>query len=426
LKDIFMKYFYKISAILILILIVSVQSVSGQGFDATSMGMGGAYSAVARGINTVGWNPANLALPRDSWFELNIIGLNLNVANSSMTIENYERYFTDAGHHGEWSEQDIDEILALVPEDGLDANVDLYANAMGIAVDKYAVTVQFVGLARGLIPKAPFELMLRGNTIDSYTFDDLDADGYSSLKISVSGSHPIKIKRYFDVFAVGASLHYYSGIGYYDVTEAEGGLFTGLEYIHADILVSGRTAEGGSGFGLDVGASGIINKKLSVSMAFYNLLGSINWDKGTKQYITTFLVDSSEFKNDFTIDPVDTSYTYDIDAFSTRLPVVLHMGVAYELKKYLTLALDLEQAFSKGMGYSDQAKISIGAEYRPTPIVPIRAGFTFGGKWGFAMGLGIGFHMKALQFDFAYTIHRALLPGFSKGMSFGMGIKIAI
>ena len=131
-----------------LIILLISQTVSGQGFDATSMGMGGAYSAVARGVNSVAWNPANLALPRDSWFELNIIGLNLNVANSSMTIENYKRYFTDAGHNGEWSEQDIDEILALVPEDGLNANVDLYANAMGVAVDKYAVTVQFVGLAQ--------------------------------------------------------------------------------------------------------------------------------------------------------------------------------------------------------------------------------------------------------------------------------------
>ena len=238
-----MKKCIKFASILFLVLMFSVQSVSGQGFDPISMGMGGAYSAVARGVNSVGWNPANLALPRDGWLEINIIGLNMNVSNSSMTIENYERYFTDAGHNGKWSEQDIDEILALVPESGLDLSADFFANALGVAFGNYAVTAQFIGKAYGLIPKAPFELFLRGNTKDSYTFSDLDGDAYSAVKISGSVSYPIKIKRYFDKFAVGANLNYYSGIGYSDVTEATGGLLTSLEYIHSDILVTGRPKE---------------------------------------------------------------------------------------------------------------------------------------------------------------------------------------
>ncbi len=425
-KEKYMNRLIKLSIVLLFISLFYCQPVSGQGFDPISMGMGGAYGAVARGINAVGWNPANLALPRTSWLEINIIGVNLNVANSSLTIDNYERYFTESGHNGEWSDEEIEEILALVPDEGLDANVDLYGNALGVAFGNYAVTVQVVGLAHGIIPKAPLELILRGNTKESYSFDEVDANGFSSLKITLSGAYPIKIKRYFDTFAVGANLSYYSGFGYADVTEASGGLYTGLEYIHSDILISGRLAESGTGLGLDVGAAGVINKKLTVSMSFNNLLGSINWSKGTQQYFTSFLLDSTEYKDDFTIEPVDTSYTDDIDAFSTRLPVVLHMGAAYEINKNITVALDLEQAFSQSMGYSDQAKLSVGAEYRPTPIVPLRAGFSFGGKWGWAMGLGVGFHMKALQFDFAYTMHRALLPAVSKGMSFGLGIKIAI
>ena len=329
-----MKKIIKFAPIIFLVLVFSVQSVSGQGFDPISMGMGGAYSAVARGINSVGWNPANLALPRDGWLEINIIGLNLNVANSSMTIENYERYFTDAGHNGEWNEQDIDEILALIPESGLDLSADFFANALGVAFGNYAISVQFIGQAFGLIPKAPLELMLRGNTKDSYNFSDLNGDGYSAVKISGSVSYPLKIKRYFDKFAVGANLNYYSGIGYSDVTEATGSLLTSLEYIHSDILITGRQAEGGTGYGLDIGGAGIINKKLSISMSFDNILGSINWNKNTKQYFTTFLVDSAEYKkDDFSVEPQDTSYTEDIEAFSTRMPVVLRMGAAYDIKE---------------------------------------------------------------------------------------------
>jgi hypothetical protein len=207
------------------------------------------------------------------------------------------------------------------------------------------------------------------------------------------------------------------------VTEASGGFVTTFDHVQSDVQVSGRLAQGGSGFGADIGAAGVINKKLSLSASLLNVLGTMNWDKDTQGFMMQFLVDSADFTN---LEVVQDDSIFDIDPFSTRLPVVLHMAAAYELKDYLTLALDLEQAFSKGMGYSDQAKLAIGAEYRPTEIVPIRAGMTFGGKWGYALGVGIGFHMKALQFDFAYNMHRALLPGFSKGMSAGFNIKIVI
>jgi hypothetical protein len=210
------------------------------------------------------------------------------------------------------------------------------------------------------------------------------------------------------------------------VSDATGGLYTGLEYVYADVYLSQKTAEGGSGFGMDIGAAGVINKKLSLSLSLQNILGSISWNDRTQNHIQTFQIDSAKYISDFEIDPVQTDTSFAIDGFNTRLPVVLHMGVAYEIRKNVTLALDLEQAFSSGMGYSNQAKISVGTEYRPVEVIPLRAGLTFGGKWGYAMGLGFGFHMKALMFDFAYNMHRALWPGYAKGMSGAINIKIAI
>jgi hypothetical protein len=412
--------------VLMLLITISVQPVSGQGFDAVSMGMGGAYGAVARGVNAIPWNPANLALPRTGWLEINVIGLNLNIANSTMTIDNYERYLTTAGHNGEWTDQDKKDILDLIPDDGFDANGELNANALGVAFGPFGVSAQFIGQAQGIVPKAPFELMLQGNISTNYTFDDLDADGFSAVKISFSAAHAIKWKRYFDVFAVGANLSYYSALGYGEVTESRGGLYTGVEYVAADVYLSQRTADRGSGFGMDIGAAGVINKKLSLSLSLQNILGSFSWNDGTQQHVQTFLIDSAKYVDDFEIDPVQTDTSFDIDGFTTRLPVVFHMGAAYQLRKNVTVALDVEQAFSSGMGYSNQAKISVGTEYRPIEVIPLRAGFTYGGKWGFALGLGFGFHMKALHFDFAYNMHRALWPGYAKGMSGAVNIKIAI
>ena len=70
--------------------------------------------------------------------------------------------------------------------------------------------------------------------------------------------------------------------------------------------------------------------------------------------------------------------------------------------------------------------LSLGAEYRPVEIVPLRAGMTFGGKWGYMMGLGMGFHFKALQFNLGYASHRSVWPGSTKGFSLGFDIKICI
>jgi hypothetical protein len=117
-------------------------------------------------VNAITWNPANLALPRTGWLEINVVGLNLNIANSALTIDNYERYLTTAGHNGEWTEQDKIDILDLIPDGGLDANGDLYANALGVAFGSFGISAQFIGLAQGVIPKAPFELMLMGNISD--------------------------------------------------------------------------------------------------------------------------------------------------------------------------------------------------------------------------------------------------------------------
>lgn len=408
---------------LVLLVILGFQPASGQGFDATSMGMGGAYGAVARGVSAIPWNPANLALPRDGWLEINFVGLNANLANSSLNISNYERYFTQIGHNGTWTEDDITSILELIPDEGLDASVEVNANALGVAFGRYGISAQLVGQAKGLIPRAPVELVLRGNLKEKYNIGQLDGNGYAAVKISAAASYPIKIKRYFDDFAVGLNLNYYRALAYTDVTEASGGFVTTFDHVQSDIKLTGRLAEGGSGFGADIGAAGVINKKLTISMSLQNVLGSINWNDQPQEFMMKFNVDSADFTN---IEIVQDDTTYNIDPFSTRLPVVLHLGTAYELKEYLTLALDMVQAFTDGMGYSDQAKLSIGAEYRPTEIVPIRTGLTFGGKWGYAMGVGIGFHLKALQFDFAYNMHRALLPALSKGISVGFNVKIVI
>ncbi len=418
----------RIQKIFCLTLLLSgmIASAGAQGFDATSLAMGRAYGGVVRGVESITWNPANLALPRNSWFEMNFIGLNLNVANSALSLDNYEKYFTQSGHGGDWDDEEKQQLLDLVPEDGLNVSGEGGANALGLVFGRYGFGVQVIGRAQGLIPKGPLEMILFGNISDLYKFDDLDADEFSALKFTLAASHPIPIKKFFQDFSLGLNINFYRGINHAEIQHAGGRVYTGLDYIYADADVNARTAEGGSGFSMDLGAAGNVGKEWTLSMVFRNLFGGITWSQDPKGYHYTVDIDSSQYRDSFEIEPGASDTSFAIDSYRTALPVVFHMGVAYRPSGKVTLGLDVEQAFSKGMGYSDNALLSIGAEYRPVEVVPFRAGMTFGGKWGFLMGIGMGFHFKALQINFGYASHRSVWPGSTKGYSTAFDIKIVI
>ncbi len=424
------------NSVIFLIGILSATSVLAQSFDGSSMAMGGAYGAVARGIDALAWNPANLALPRVHSVELNFVGLNIQVANSSINFKDYKRYFTYSGNKDSlWDENEIRNILNKIPNSGLRLGGDVGANVLGIAFLDYGISAEVVGNTSGLIPKGLTELYLRGNAKTQYFLDNTQASGFSALKIGLSAAQKIPFKKYFDVLSIGMKLNYYLGIATAEVVESKGVLYTGTSAIYYYSKIRARYANGvadtvetppfsGKGFGIDLGAAGMINQKFTFSLVLQNLFGSLKWRKGTEEFL--FLAPLDSFRIDYTPyeKPERTDTTYAIKAFSTSLPVVMHLGLAYQLKENLLLSLDLEQAFENRMGYSDQAKLAVGSEYRPLGWLPLRAGLSFGGKWGgYSVGLGFGLHAYVFEFDLAYLMQHALWPTYSNGASLAINMK---
>jgi long-subunit fatty acid transport protein len=413
--------------IVILCLIVMHNSSMAQDFNASGLGMGGAYTAMARGVDAFFWNPANLAFKSDYRMEINLAGFNLNAANSSFTIDEYKRYFTESGHQGHWDEQEIDEILELIPEDGLDVNGEVNANVIGLLFGRYGFSVQGVGKALGIIPKSVLDFALRGNQelFKEFSFADYNGDGYSAIKLSLSLSHPIPLKKYFDEFGLGLNLNYYRGMGVVEVIQAEGAVVTTNQALESSVDLISRTSLGGTGFGFDLGAAGKVNDKWTVSMVLKNLFTGIKWTQELEEHRTIFTDDSitAEEFFDVKIDSLVTTTTQPTEEFRTSLPVVFHFGVAYEMYDNLTFALDLEQAFEKKLGYSDKAKLSMGVEYSPSPIVPLRAGLSIGGKWRYLFGLGVGLHISFFHLDLAYAMHQGMWPTKTTGYSAAANIK---
>ncbi len=416
---------YIIKSIVVLCFIGFSTSSFAQGFNATGLGMGNAFGAVARGVDAFAWNPANLALKYENRMEINLIGFNFNAANSSLSIDDYKRYFTESGHGGHWEQHEIDELLALIPEEGLDVNGDVQANVLGLLFGRFGLSVQGIGKTIGVIPKSTLELYLKGNQeqFKEYSFKDFDGDGFSAVKFSLSLSHPIPVKKYFDEFGVGLNVNYYNGIAMAEITRAEGSFVTTDNAIVSSMDVVSRTGQGGSGVGFVLGVAGEIKDDWTVSMVLNNMFAGITWMQQLEENRTTFVVDSITIGDFGELDSLISTSTYSIEEFKTRIPLVFHFGVAYDLKDNLTLALDLEQAFEDKLGYSEKAQIAVGVEYLPTPIVPLRMGMSFGGKWKYLLGLGTGLHLGFFHLDLAYAMHQAMWPTKSTGYSAAANIK---
>jgi len=415
----------KIFLCTLLVLLYSL-SLNAQGFDGASLAMGRAYGALATGIDAVAWNPANLILPRAGFLEVNIFSLNLNLANSGFTPDDYNRYFTQEGHNGFWSENDKQAILDLIDGDHLKIYGDVNSNALGVAFGNYAFAVQGVGNMFLTVPKEPIELFLLGNQDKDIIqeFDDVEGDAFGAVKVSLAFAYPVSFKKYFEEFGVGINLNYYQGFQYYEINEGVGYFNTTTDEIKSKVCFEGHRADGGSGFGIDIGAVGTIDKKWTVSLALQNVFAGINWDENPEIFRATTKIDSGGLKNPADIKTTNEDTVYSADEFHRHIPIVFHLGAAYQFNEKLLFSADVEQAFGKTMGYSDQAALSLGAQFTPIELIPLRAGFTLGGKWGFLFGLGFGIRTGVFQFDLAYSMHRALWPTLSKGNSFAIGTKL--
>ena len=150
-----------LKSVFILLLCGLLTFTYAQGFNAAGVGMGNAYGAMARGVDAFSWNPANLALNYENRLEINLIGFNFNAANSSLSID--KRYLTESGHGGHWEPHEIDELLELIPDAGLDVTGEAQANVMGLLFGRFGLSVQGIAQTIGVIPKSIIELYLKGN-----------------------------------------------------------------------------------------------------------------------------------------------------------------------------------------------------------------------------------------------------------------------
>jgi len=407
------------ATILILALLLAATSEAASGrSSARSVAMGGAYIGLAKGPDAARFNPANLGLTgyRDTKVEL--FGFGANLTNNSFTLDDYNTY---SGAY--LTADDKDYILDQIPDEGMKMDADVEVGAVSLSSGPFAFTLTGVGVADVNLSKDLFELALEGNTFaDTIDVNGSYSDGLGFISAGLSYGYPIYHAGTRQL-AVGISASYIKGLFTEEVVELEGLAATLITGWEGEGKMVARTAEGGSGYAIDLGAALRLNDHYTVGASLKNFLGSISWNDNPKEYGYRFSFDTMTVDNAGDDYVVSEDYEQEIDAFSTRLPRVLTVGIAKTTGNFLW-ALDWRQGLEDKPGVSTNPRLMAGIEYSLLGMLPLRAGYGTGGDENSGFSFGAGLHFAMVELDFAAVTGNSFSGYSSKGANLAMSLGI--
>jgi hypothetical protein len=408
----------------VMLIFGAAQSLASGQSNPRALAMGGAYTALAFGLEASAYNPANLGLSMNRRFTLDFVGVGVDLKNNSFSLDDYNSYT------GKFlTDDDKESIIHKIPGEGLKLNFLAEACGLNFSIWRLAFNFRGLGESKVKLDKDPFELLLFGNAIKpNISLNDSRGEAQAVGDGSVSYGHPIK-KWQDGQLAVGATFHYIYGIAYEKIVQSQGGIYTTDTGYVGDGSVTVRQALGGSGQAIDLGVAMVFGKNWVFSASWQNFYSKIRWNKETEETQYSFQMDPITFEamNDDEINDslVESGHTtYDVRGFSTTLPSVIRLGLAKSTKR-LTWAVDWTQATSSMGSQSVNPRISAGLEYRPISIFPLRIGASTGGDRGMMFSTGFGMYFGPVHLDLGAANYGTLLPKNTTGatLAFSMGLR---
>ncbi|HEX2897804.1 MAG TPA: DUF5723 family protein [candidate division Zixibacteria bacterium] len=417
-----MKYSSKlksrIAAQVAAILISSVTGSASELSSARSLALSGAMTALSTGVDAARYNPANLGLQSQAPLQLELASFGANISNNSFTLDDYNKY-TGAT----LSSSDKSDILAKIPKEGLNLKADAEAAALSLSFGTFAFSVSGVGAADANLNKDIMDLLLNGNSFaDSVIVTGSYSDGIAYAQAGFSYGH-LLYEAGSRQLAIGGTIKYIRGIGVEEIVKLDGIAATLATGFQGTGSIAARTATGGSGYGVDLGAALKLNQNYTIGARLENVLGSINWNKDTEEHGIDFSFDTMTINNANDSVIVSNDYSIDIPSFSTRLPTVMTLGVANTSGK-LRWGIDWEQGFKRTAESSTKPRLSIGLEWLQLGMMPLRAGFSTGGGRGESFSFGSGFNFNPFYLDLAAVTGTGVSVYSAKGLKVALSTGI--
>lgn len=376
-------------------------------------GMGGTGGATARGLEAVTYNPANLAFSDGA--SVGLAGAAVAVQNNALSLDRYNEI---TGAHLDSAAKA--QLLADIPEDGLSLDADARASALGFQFGSFALTAGAVGAGHGNLDKDYFDVVLHGNPVGQ-TVDFSNTWGEGSALGMATASFGAQVLALGGAsLGAGVNVRYLHGIYEMHVASAGGTLTTGMEEITADAHVTTMSAEGGRGYGVDLGLALRTPGGLAVGLTLENVQGSVEWDRNVEY--REFRLDAADVNLlnsdlDAAVSDADTAWTG--AAYTTSLPRQARLGAAAKVGSFL-LAADWVQGFEDRGLVSTAPRVAAGLEWQLGFLQP-RLGAATGGVQGDSASAGLGLSLGFWRLDAAAVTRGGLKVGDTKGL----GVAVA-
>lgn len=449
--------------------------------DARMLGMGGAYSTVATGYRTVGFNPANLAFNRS--YDVNVMGFNYSFLNNVFSIETFNK-FNGANLEDINAEKyfDKNDLFKLTKKEGINVKMNGQFATPGLNISKgiFAFTSDFVLLTNFGIPEAMLDLFFNGISADiDPEISDIGSDFVFDFRQDVIGVNEFAFSMGipYENFGLGLTFKYLQGLFYLGVDYDSS--YATLRVDSDEVSGSGkillRQAIGGGGVGLDLGFVTKRNDRgWKYGFSMINLLSAIEWNKPsiTKNLLgddislmlpyreneyflftyqienvtaESFLGEDGELDSLFQTD----SYTVvedpdvglissenlddvnleerDISDFTIKYPAFFTIGTSKLIDGQALVSMDMTTGFSNSFNGYTNWKFSLGTEIFRFKNVIYRLGYTFGGNnfsdLSYGMGYVIGpFFGRKIELDLAFSLKNSILINRAQGLDFAFGI----
>jgi hypothetical protein len=416
---------------------------AGEWTNIQGMGMARTFVGSSRGLDAVGLNPANLAVPGRGTVTVGLMPFGAQFGIDFMTYDLYEEYFTgEKGSGGRigrlLTDADKRTLLASFPDGVGRGSAHVEARPIGVFLQLHeygnlAFTITEYGSMNFMIPQDFAKFLLYGNPPgSSYDFSQTSAQVMWLREYALTYARELPTPVFVRSLSAGVAVKVIHGFGCFEIERANTRFTTGLDGIlHGNMDFGGRMAgidpirggsdaayqpfpaPAGTGWGLDLGIASDITRYLRAGVSITDI-GSVEWTRNLEQVVSsgTVTVDNplEETQRDSLEDAV-TGERIPGMPFSTPLTTMFRVGAAVELHKVPVLrgflwgewmfACDFNIGLVDGAAGPQTGRLSMGLEFKPWGFLPLRTGVSFGGPDRYSFALGMGFHFGVFDLDLA-------------------------
>lgn len=421
--------------------VVAIQAPAGERMSIRGLGMAHTYIGMAKGLDAVGINPADLDV-EDATVSFSLMSAGVHAGSDFLSYGLYTKYFTGVpsatGNEAKYlTDADKNDILNSFPRGGGVLDMDAEARPFGIAlklgIGSMAATVTEVASVSLRVPSDYVRFLFFGNQPNSmYDFSQSKVQAWWLREYALTFATTLEQIQGLPELSLGIAVKLVHGYGYADLERFDSKFVTSSNgMLYGSINMRSRTAgidpiagsqrspyapfpaPAGVGYGLDIGASAKLSPGVRVGMSITDI-GAIVWTRNIREAVaeTTLVVD----------DPLDQEKRDQVEralegksgpggSFKTPLPTTIRTGVSFELRRVeflgklipgeMTVGCDLSQIVFDVPGSFSGTRLSCGAEWRPWTFLPLRTGISMGGSDHQNFALGLGIHAGFFAFDIA-------------------------